>query len=330
MRITSTPLEGALSAASLSGSVTTSARSCPPRARSGCAQAGAGLVGWDVGEREPMAGLTEQQLQRYEEDGYLVIPAVFNRRETTAMANEATRLAQWQVAISLALGQPTPRLDVQRRDRRVVLHKIQPVIDVSPVFARFARDERLVGTLRAILGCHPVLMEEKLSYTQVLPGNPDVVTRETLDEVFPFHTDLAYFWLDGYPVETLSSAITIDEQTVDNGPILVVPGSHKRDWPFKPGWPPALADDAVRQDDCVGVEAPAGSVVVFHSALVHASTPNRSLQPRRMMIFSHYPETHRAEYDKRNRELRRLGQLAEERYEELVYSGASVPEYRLR
>lgn len=277
-----------------------------------------------------MAGLTDKQLKQYDEDGFLVLPAVFNRREISAMANEATRLAQWQVAISLALGEPTPRLDVQRRDGQVVLRKIQPVIDVSPVFARFSKDERLIGPLRQILECEPVLMEEKLNYKQVLPGSPDVVTGDERDESFPFHTDIAYFWLDGYPLETLSSAITIDEQTAENGPIVVVPGSHKRDWPHKPGWPPVLADDAVRHDDCVPILAPAGSVVVFHSALVHASSQNRTPDPRRIMIFSHYPATHRVEYDKRNRDLRRRGQMAEERYEELVYSGASVPEYRLR
>lgn len=274
-------------------------------------------------------GLTAEQLARYEEDGYLVLPALFNRREIGSMAAEATRLAQWQVAISLALGEPTPRLDVQRRNGHVVLRKLQPVNDVSPVFLRFSRDDRLVDPLRDLFGCEPVLMEEKLNYKQVLPGNPDVVTGAD-DDSFPFHTDYAYFWLDGYPSETVSSAITIDDMTRDNGPILVVPGSHKKQWPHKEGWPPVLADDAVDPSDVVPVVAPAGSVLIFHSSLVHASSPNLTCEPRRVMIFSHYPETHPVEFDKRNRELRRRGQMAEEKYEDLVYSGASVPEYRLR
>ncbi|MDQ1437163.1 MAG: hypothetical protein QOK43_792 [Acidimicrobiaceae bacterium] len=277
-----------------------------------------------------MAGLTAEQRARYDKDGYLVLPALFNRREVNSMANEATRLAQWQVAISLALGAPTPRLDVQRRGDDVVLRKLQPVNDVSPVFARYSRDERLLHPLRDLLGCEPVLMEEKLNYKQVLPGSPDVVTGDDPDESFPFHTDIAYFWLDGYPIETVSSAISIDETTIDNGPIIVVPGSHKRQWPHREGWPPVLADGAVDEADCVPLLAPPGSVFVFHSALVHASSQNHTREPRRIIIFSHYPETHRVEFDKRNRELRRRGRAAEERYEELVYSGAKVPEYRLR
>ena len=275
-------------------------------------------------------GLTPEQIARYDEEGYLVLPALFNKREIGSMASEATRLAQWQVAISLALGEPTPRLDVQRRNGHVVLRKLQPVNDVSPVFARFSRDDRLITPLRDLLGCEPVLMEEKLNYKQVLPGNPDVVTGADPDESFPFHTDIAYFWLDGYPLSTVSSAITIDDTTRDNGPIMVVPGSHKKQWPHKEGWPPVLADGAVRAEEAVPVLAPAGSVLIFHSALVHASSQNNTCLPRRIMIFSHYPETHPVEFDKRNRELRRRGQMTEERYEDLVYSGASVPEYRLR
>jgi phytanoyl-CoA hydroxylase len=275
-------------------------------------------------------GLSSEQRAFYDEHGYLVLPGRFNKREVAQMASEANRLAQWQVAISLALGQPTPRLDVQRRDGQVVLRKIQPVNDVSPVFTKFARDERLVGPLRALLGCEPVLMEEKLNYKQVLPGNPDVVTGTDEDESFPFHTDIAYFWLDGYPRETLSSAISIDETTLDNGPIMVVPGSHKREWPLRDGWPPLVAEGAVGDDDAIPLLAPPGSVFVFHSGLVHSSSANRTPHPRRVMIFSHHPETHVVEPDKRNRPLRLAGQAAEDRYEELVYSGASVPEYRLR
>jgi ectoine hydroxylase len=276
-----------------------------------------------------MAGLTPEQRAQYDRDGYVVLPAVFDGGEVAAMAAEADRLAQWQVSISLAMGAPTPRLDVQRRGGDVVLRKIQPVNDVSVLFTTVSGDDRLVAPLRCLLGCEPVLMEEKLNYKQVLPGSPDVVTGGD-DESFPFHTDLAYFWLDGYPVETVSTAVTIDETTPDNGPIVVVPGSHKREWPHQEGWPPILAEGAVRPDEVVPVLAPPGSVLIFHSALVHASSQNNTPHPRRLVIYSHYPSTHIVEPDKRNHDLRLAGQEVEERFVELVYSGAPVPDYRLR
>ena len=276
-------------------------------------------------------GLPDKQRRQFDEDGFLVIPAVFSKREITQMAAEADRLAQWQVNISLALGHPTPRLDVHRRDGRVVLRKMQPVNDVSPVFTMFSRDERVVGPLRDLFGCEPMLMEEQLNYKQVLPGDPDVeVDPAGGDESYPFHYDAAFFRLDGYPGETLTAAITIDETTPENGPLRVIPGSHRRQWPLQGEWPPFVDADAVVEDDAVPVLAPPGSVLLIHSALVHASSANRTDRPRRIMVFSHYPEWHEVEYDRRCRPQRLAGQAAEDRYEELVYSGVPLPEYRLR
>jgi ectoine hydroxylase-related dioxygenase (phytanoyl-CoA dioxygenase family) len=276
-----------------------------------------------------VAGLTAEQRASFDECGYVLLTDVFNRRDVSAMANEATRLAQWQVAISLALGGPTPRIDVRRRNGDVVLRQIQPVNDVSPVFARYARDERLMQPLRDLLGCEPVLMEEKLDCKQVLPGNPDVARGDD-DEALTFYSELAFNWLDGYPLETLSSLIFIDDTTAENPPVRVVPRSHRREWPVVPTWPPTLADGSVRSEDAVPLFGASGSVVILHAALVRTLTPNRSSVPRRVMQFSHYPETFEMEHDKRNRRLRRAGQQAEERYEELVYSGVKVPDYRLR
>lgn len=265
-----------------------------------------------------VAGLTEEQRGQFETDGFVVLPSLFSKREIAQMAAEAGRLAQWQVAISLALGEVAPRLVVERTRRNVVLRTMRPVLDVSPVFSMYSCDERLVRPLRQVMGCEPVLFQEALEYIQTLPGEP------TLDaaapkESFEFHVDLPAFLADGYPRETVSSAIVIDEVTADNGPLRVVPGSHRHDG----------VDSGAASSSAVPLVAPAGSVVLLDAALVHAVTPNTSGQPRRVLVFSHHPETEDIEYDKRCGPLREAGQAAEDRYAELVYSGAAVPEYRL-
>ena len=43
-------------------------------------------------------------------------------------------------------------------------------------------------------------------------------------------------------------------------------------------------------DGGVDILAPAGSVMIFHALLVHNSRPNTSGRPRRIMIYSHYPD----------------------------------------
>ena len=273
--------------------------------------------------------ITDEQRHSYERDGYLVIERAFGDDDVRAMRDEADRIAELVVNVSLATGEASPRLDLQRRGGRVVLRKLQPINDISPVFERVANDERLLGPLRDVLGCEPVLMEEKLVYKQHLRTDPGLPAGDE-DEAFPFHTDLAYFWLDGYPRETLSSAIAIDDTTIENGPIRVVPGSHLRDdWPHQDGWPPILVPGAVDESRTVPVLAPAGSITIFHSALVHASSQNLTDQPRRLIILSHHPSTHVIEPDKRNRHLRMPARAQEERYAQLVAAGAASPTFRM-
>ena len=50
----------------------------------------------------------------------------------------------------------------------------------------------------------------------------------------------------------------------------------------------------------IDVIAPPGSVLLFHALLVHASLPNRSAKPRRLMIYSHYPKRADKGIDVRN------------------------------
>lgn len=273
--------------------------------------------------------LTADQRESYERDGYVVLPAVFTTDEVAEMAREADRVAELLIDASIATGARSPRLDLQRRDDHVVLRKVQPMNDLSEVFTRYSSDDRLLGPMRDVLGCEPVLMEEKLNYKQVLPSDPGIDAGDE-GESFPFHTDIAFFILDGYPLETMSSALTIDETTPDNGPLRVLPGSHRKlDWPHHDGWPPRVREDAIPQDELVDLLAPPGSVMLFHSALVHASSENTTDRPRRLMIFSHHPETHPMEPDKRNRHLREAGREHERRFRELVESGAYKRGYRM-
>lgn len=271
--------------------------------------------------------LTSDQRRIYREQGYLLLPALFDPGEVAEMRAETDQLVCELVNVSIALGERAPRIDLQRRDGETYVRKIQPVVDRSEVFAAYASDERLVGPLRSLLGCEAVLMEEKLNCKQALPLRIDVQCGEE-GESFRPHTDWAYFRRQGYPPQTLSSALVIDEFRRDNGPIRVMPGSHTTDWPEEDE-PPVLVDGVVSDDDFVDVLAPEGSLLVFHSKLVHTSSENRSGRPRRVMIFSHYPATHRGDPDRRNRPLRERSREAERRYRELVGSGAYEPTFAL-
>jgi hypothetical protein len=267
--------------------------------------------------------LTEDQRSSYAENGYLVLPSLYAADETEAMAAESDRLVDWLVNASLVTGEVSPRIDLRSRPEGAVLLKVQPLADVSPLLKRVSEDDRLLQPMRELLGCEPLMLEEKLNGKELLDCDLDGLPVRPSSDAFPFHTDYHYFYLDGYPSETLSSAIAIDECTRDNGALRVVPGSHRREWPLASSWPPYLEESSFPETDQVYLECPPGTVVLFHSRLAHASSPNTTRDPRRLLIYSHYPSTHDVEPDARNAPLREQSQAHEQRYAEAVAAGYS-------
>ena len=264
--------------------------------------------------------LDAQQLDAYRRDGSVLVHDVLTATELAALRHEADRLMELTVNASIALGENSPRLDVCRRDDAISLRKVQPLSDVSPLIARVLSDERLLAPLRSILDSEPVPMEEKLNYKQLLPGDlPIAAARE--GDSFDLHCDWSYFDHNGYPRESLSVALAIDDTTLANGCMRVLPGSHLRDWPIQtprnPILPLGVVDDANMRD----VPQPAGSALIFHSGLIHDSRDNQTALPRRLLIFSYHPAWHVTEPDSRNRPLRVAAQAHEARYDAMLRSG---------
>jgi hypothetical protein len=268
--------------------------------------------------------LTPAQRATYATDGFIVLPSVFTPAETAQMAAESDRLVDLLVNASLATGGVSPRVDLRSRPEGPVLLKVQPLADVSPLLKQVSEDDRLLQPMRDLLGSEPLMLEEKLNGKELLALTPedigDLPVRPSSDG-FPFHTDHHYFYLDGYPPETLSSAIAIDACTKANGALRVVPGSHLQEWPLASTWPPYLDESSFPAEEQVYLECPAGTVVVFHSKLAHASSPNTTSDPRRLLIYSHYPSTHDVAPDARNRPLRVQSQEHESRYADALAAG---------
>lgn len=266
------------------------------------------------------AALDATQVEQYRRDGYVLVHDVLTAAELDMLRAEADRLMELTINASIALGENSPRLDVCRRGDAISLRKIQPLSDISALIAGVLHDERLAGPLRSILGCEPVAMEEKLNYKQLLPGDlPIAAARE--GDSFDLHCDWSYFDHNGYPRESLSVAVAVDDATPENGCMRVLPGSHTRDWPIQAPHNPLLPEGLVRDADLLDVVQPAGCALIFHSGLVHGSGDNSTALPRRLLIFSYHPAWHATEPDKRNRHLRDAGQAHEARYRAMLDGG---------
>jgi ectoine hydroxylase-related dioxygenase (phytanoyl-CoA dioxygenase family) len=257
--------------------------------------------------------LTDEQIETFNETGYIILEAAFSAEEITRMRHEADQILELMINSSVCNKRRAGRLDLcGLGDDQLMVRKVQPVNDLSLYLAEASRDERLIGPMRQLMGDEPVLMEEKLNYKQRLQGTFEGLATSRTDSRFPIHSDWAYYKEQDYPQAIISSAISMDDCTVDKGPIHVWPGTHKSYLEHEPmdlglEVKPGLVDRNGGHD----ILAPAGSVMLFHSLLIHNSHDNETDQPRRLMIYSHYPKAANKGIDVRNGP----GRLAESPWE---------------
>ena len=95
--------------------------------------------------------------------------------------------------------------------------------------------------------------------------------------------------------DMITCLLFIDDVTAENGPLEVIPGSHKG--PLYPHWHDGVftgaVDDSVvdpQRDRITSCTGKAGSVCLMHVNLLHGSAPNLTDQPRTLYITTYCAE----------------------------------------
>jgi hypothetical protein len=200
---------------------------------------------------------TAQQRQSLECDGYLLARSLLDE---TVIGRIGTRL-QELVRQTVAAWDADPNPDIEEAG---VVHAKLSLAD--PDFAPCHEHTLLSDAATAVLG--PDWRLSALSLRAPLPGcghqglHPDFEERRTHGS-----------W------QTLSAMWCVTAFTPDNGPLRVIPGSHKVSQP--PIDALAFGSGMGPHPDEVKIVAPAGSVILFNSAdLWHSGTFNYSAEPR--------------------------------------------------
>jgi phytanoyl-CoA hydroxylase len=251
--------------------------------------------------------LTSEEIQAFHDRGYLILRNVFEQDELDRLRREADRILELTVNSSLANDRTSGRLDLAEDDAgNQQVRKIQPVNDLSREIARVSQDDRFVKPMQTLLGDTPILMEEKLNYKQPLTDPVPALDARHDSTAFPVHNDWAYYREDGYPRSLVWSAICLDDCTEDAGPLHVWPGSHVRHIPHERRSSGLVVPESeINYNAGTSLCVPAGSIVMCHSLLIHNSRHNDSSHPRRLMIYSHYPESEfKTYFDERNGPIR--------------------------
>jgi ectoine hydroxylase len=210
--------------------------------------------------------LSAEQLQAYETDGYLFFPGLFSRDEIKVLTDEVPRLyAQRRVENVREKGS-----DAVRTNFAAHLY--------SEPFARLARHPRMVEPVMQIFGEKVYMHQFKVNGKAAFDG-----------DVWQWHQDYGTWARDDLMPEAraMNVAIFLDDVNEFNGPLMFIPGSHKQgvlpaghdtSTTSYPLW--TLDRDAIAKlvgkGGIVAPKGPAGSMILFHGCLVHASNGNLS------------------------------------------------------
>jgi phytanoyl-CoA hydroxylase len=177
---------------------------------------------------------------------------------------------------------------VVRREVFSRVHGIEPFAHLSPALHAWALDPRCIEPMQDLIGdASPILFTEKLNLKRPRHGGEN-----------PLHQDYPY-WDDtaGDATRVATAMVFLDDATLENGCLHVVPGSHREGtWRRRTDTDEFGRNeiDATAYPDAhlVPLELGAGAVVFFGPFLVHRSAPNRSERERRALLWSYQPPGH--------------------------------------
>ncbi|RXZ80400.1 phytanoyl-CoA dioxygenase family protein [Paenibacillaceae bacterium] len=218
--------------------------------------------------------LTSEQLNDYNENGYLVLRNVFTAQEAAVWRQESDRL----LSLDEYLDPNNLRVGYRNIEDRLIIEKIDPVQDLSAVFRNLVNDPRILDPLRDLYLDEPVLFKDKLIYK--LPG----VTGYTM------HQDAA--WWQGFPLEGLISVmVAVDGASTENGGLELFPGYHDRFRSTKGELRNMNAEEIAEIDASKGqiVETEPGDIILFHSFTPHQSGANTANVSRRQLYLTYSP-----------------------------------------
>lgn len=228
----------------------------------------------------PQAPLSAAQTEQFDRDGFLVLENVFSPEEVAALQAETGSL----LADPAGLKSETVVIEPGSREVRSIFE----IHLQSAVMARLVADVRLAGVASFLLDDDVYLHQSRLNYKPGFAGKE-----------FYWHSDFETWHAeDGMPsMRALSMSVLLAENTPNNGPLMVLPGSHRTFVSCVGETPPNHYRQSLRRQEYGvpdemslaelahrhGIVAPVGkpgTVVLFDCNTMHGSNGNITPFPR--------------------------------------------------
>lgn len=231
------------------------------------------------------APIEQGLLKQYEESGFLLLEDVFSEQEVSGFQQELDRLRNDK--------------EIETSGETITepgggdIRSIFRIHQISPVFKKLASDPRLAGLAQYLLGDQVYIHQSRLNYKPGFRGKE-----------FYWHSDFETWHVeDGMPaMRALSMSITLTENYETNGPLMLIPGSH-RHYVVCEGKTPsnhfksslrkqeygvpgdACLSQLVDEGGIVTATGKPGSVILFDCNTMHGSNGNITPYPRSNAFF---------------------------------------------
>ncbi len=220
--------------------------------------------------------LSERQIAEFDEQGYLFLPNVFDPAEVAVLRTEVPAIFAQE------------RDEVWREKDGKAVRTAFAAHTYNEAFRRLAAHPRMIEPVMHLLGGPVYVHQFKINGKEAFDG-----------DVWQWHQDYGTWARDDLMPEAraMNIAVFLDEVTEFNGPLMFIPGSHKGGTleaghdlatTSYPLWTldRATITRLAAQGGIVAPKGPAGSLIMFHSTLVHASSPNISPWGRTIVYVS--------------------------------------------
>ena len=223
------------------------------------------------------ARLSPAQVEFYRNNGYLTVENVLSQEQLAT----AQRIVDDLVEQSRSVTANTEAFALEEGHSAETprLARINAPSKRHPFFGELYRSDAILDVIEPLLGPDIRHQGEKLNMKTAGGGS-----------AVEWHQDIAF-----YPYtndDVLAIGVCLDDHTLENGCMLMIPGSHKgpvldhhQDGYFIGAISPSRGETDLTT--AVPVEVGAGGITIHHTRMLHASAPNRSGKSRRLLIYTY-------------------------------------------
>ncbi|MGH7050304.1 MAG: phytanoyl-CoA dioxygenase family protein [Acetobacteraceae bacterium] len=220
--------------------------------------------------------ITEAEIRQYRRDGFIVVHDLLTRSELSAIGQVITGLVAGAAEVTAHTDIYDLEVGHTRKTPRV--RRIKTPHKLHKLFDEVVHMPEVIRVLQALLGPDIRLHGSKLNMKSAQYGSP-----------VEWHQDWAF-----YPHtndELLAIGVMLDDMALDNGPLLVVPGTHQG-----PVWNHhgedgrfcgSIDPEQIREEiaHAVPLTGRAGSMSFHHVRALHGSALNTSDRPRNLLLY---------------------------------------------